>query len=41
MNKHALAILEFDRVLERIVERTATLMGNEYIIQLRPSGELK
>ena len=33
MNKHALSILEFDRVLERIVERTNTLMGNEYVIQ--------
>ena len=41
VNKRALAVLEFDRVLERIAARTATLMGHEYVIQLTPSGELK
>ncbi len=41
VNKHALAIREFDRVLERIAERTPTSRGHEYIIQLTPSGELR
>ncbi len=37
MNRHALEVLEFERVLETIAERAATAMGRERVLALRPA----
>jgi DNA mismatch repair protein MutS2 len=39
-SSHALAVLEFERVLERVAERTLTAPGRERVLESRPSIDL-